>query len=270
MQGTIIGDIAGSAYEFCTPPVKTKNFIWFGPNAHITDDTVTTIAVAAALMEGKREPGSYTDQLRRKLRYWCRQYPNAGFGSAFFTWFQSDHMEPYGSYGNGAAMRVSPAAWVGSTLDEVQELAELTAVVTHDHPEAVKGAVAVASVIYLARTGSNKEAIARYIRQYFYPLAETLADIRKTYTFTCRTGDSVPQAIEAFLESCDFADAIAGAVSLGGDTDTQAAIAGAVGEAYYGVPASLWQQAQPYVPQPLHTVLQSFMHQYMNTCSLRG
>ena len=260
MKGTIIGDIIGSPYEFAEPPVKTKTFAWFAPGCHVTDDTVMTIAVAAALMEGKETRQGY---IGRQFKHWCRLYPNAGFGPRFKRWALSDEIEPYGSYANGAAMRVAPAAWIGQSLDEVQALAELTAVISHDNEEAIKGAVAVASAIYLARIHTPKEKIRTYLQTYFYPLQQSLQDIRPGYAFTCRTKDSVPQALEAFLDSTDFEDTIKNAVSLGGDTDTQAAMAGAIAEAWYGVPDSLWQKANTYVPLPMQQVLQAFVAAYM-------
>ncbi len=263
MKGTMIGDIIGSSYEFCAVPVKTKRFRWFAPGSRITDDTITMIAVSAALDEGKRQRCGYTAALRRQLRYWCRKYPDAGYGQQFRQWFLSDERGPYGSYGNGAAMRVAPAAWVSDSLDEAQVLAEITAIVTHDHPEAVKGAVAAASAVYLARRGSTAEEIRAYIRKYFYPLEQTLDQIRPGYAFTCRTADSVPQAIEAFLESRDFSDAVANAVSLGGDTDTQGAIAGAAAEAYYGVPDELWNRAKAYIPAEVLQAFSDFERRYM-------
>lgn len=263
MRGTILGDIVGSPYEFCSEPIKTKYFVWFADGSRFTDDTVTTIAVAEALAEGKTSKCGYAKLVRQYLKSWCRRYPDAGFGRQFACWFSSDSQAPYGSYGNGAAMRVSPAAWVGESIDEVQALAEITALVTHDHPEAVQGAVAVASAIYMARTGSSKEDIRAYIQQCFYPLQTMLDDIRPGYAFTCRTADSVPEAIEAFLESSSTADAINNAVSLGGDTDTQAAIAGAIAEAFYGVPPSLWQRAQSYLPAEMQAVISRFALSYM-------
>lgn len=263
MKGTILGDIIGSPYEFCSQPVKTKAFAWFAEGSRFTDDTVTTIAVAAALIEGKTSKCGYAEPLRQQLKYWCRKYPDAGFGRQFMRWVLSDSTAPYGSYGNGAAMRVAPAAWAGNSLDEVQTLAEITALVTHDHPEAVQGAVAAASAVYLARTGSSKEEIRAYIQKYFYPLQKTLDEIRPAYAFTCRTADSVPEAIEAFLESTDTADAISSAVSLGGDTDTQAAIAGAIAEAFYGVPDLLWQRARTYLPQEMQSVASDFEMRFM-------
>ncbi|MCH4178876.1 MAG: ADP-ribosylglycohydrolase family protein [Megasphaera sp.] len=263
MLGTMIGDIVGSSFERSAVPMKNRDFTWFGPGSHFTDDTVTTVAVAAALLEGKQSHCGYIDPLRRHLRYWCRKYPHCGYGRLFEQWFLADQGAPYGSYGNGAAMRVAPAAWAGSSLDEVQALAELTAVVSHDHPEAVKGAVAVASAVYLARTGKTKDEIRTYVQQYFYPLNRTIDEIRPGYQFTSAAAQSVPEAIEAFLDSVDFSDAIRNAVSLGGDTDTQAAMAGAIAEAYFGVPAELWQKAQTYIPADMQKIILSFRQEFM-------
>lgn len=184
----------------------------------------------------------------------------------FRRWFLADEAPAYGSYGNGAAMRVSPAGWVAASLDEAQELAELTAVVSHDHPQAIKGAVAVASAIFLARQGKGKAEIAAYLRKYFYDLSQTLAQIRPSYGFTCTTDDSVPEAIECFLEGMDYEDTIRKAIWLNGDTDTQAAIAGSIAEAYYGVPQALWQQALPYVDdEEMKGVIWQFYQDYIGS-----
>lgn len=265
MKGAIIGDIAGSVYEF-DKTADSLDFPLFTRASRFTDDTVTTVAVAAALMEGKASHCGYVGPLRRQLRYWCRKYPNAGFGGMFRRWFLSDEAPAYGSYGNGAAMRVSPAGWVAASLDEAQELAELTAVVSHDHPQAIKGAVAVASAIFLARQGKGKAEIAAYLRKYFYDLSQTLAQIRPSYGFTCTTDDSVPEAIECFLEGMDYEDTIRKAIWLNGDTDTQAAIAGSIAEAYYGVPQALWQQALPYVDdEEMKGVIRQFYQDYIGS-----
>lgn len=264
MLGAILGDIVGSPYEKKGHRLKTKSFPWFVEESHFTDDTVTTVAVADALMVSETAKTGLILPLRQKLRYWCRLYPDAGFGPYFKRWFLADHMEPYGSFGNGAAMRVSAAAWVGRSLEEAQYLAELSASVTHDHEEAIKGAVAVASAIYLARTGQDRIAIRTYIQQYFYPLEQSIDEIRPSYEFTSSTKDSVPQAIEAFLESTDFEDALRNAVSLGGDSDTQAAISGSIAEAYYGgVPAVLWNNAKEILTPELLQVVRAFQDKYL-------
>lgn len=264
MLGAILGDIIGSPYEHrMVRPMKSKEFPLFGGNCRFTDDTVTTIAVAEALMIGKQTRHGYVTPLRERLRHWCRQYPDAGFGGFFRKWFMADEAAPYGSFGNGAAMRVSPAGWVGQNLDEAQELAELTAVVSHDHSQAITGAVAVASAIYLARIGTSKEEIRSYVQAHFYPLDKSIADIRPAYSFCCDTEHSVPEAITCFLESESFEDAVRNAVSLGGDTDTQAAMAGAIAEAYYGIPKELAQTGWTYLPDAMRRVVQEFHDQYM-------
>ena len=263
MKGAIIGNIAGSVYEF-DETAESLDFPLFAKGCRFTDDTVTTVAVAAALMEGKESHCGYIGPLRRQLRYWCRKYPDAGFGGLFRHWFLADEAPAYGSYGNGAAMRVSPAGWVADSLDEAQTLAELTAVVSHDHPQAIKGAIAVASAIFLARQGRGKEVIAAYIRKYFYDLSRTLAQIRPSYGFTCTTDDSVPEAIECFLEGTDYEDTIRRAIWLNGDTDTQAAIAGSIAEAYYGLPDGLWQQALPYIDdEEMKGIIGKFYQNYI-------
>lgn len=264
MLGTILGDIIGSPYEHHkTHPMKTKDFPLFSERCRFTDDTVTTIAVAEALMQGKKDRHGYVTPLRNRLRYWCRKYPNAGFGGFFRKWFMKEHAAPYGSFGNGAAMRVSPAGWVGQNLDEVQELAELTAVVSHDHEQAIVGAMAVASAIYLARIGTSKDEIRAYIQAHWYPLDTSVDDIRPDYSFAVDTAHSVPEAITCFLESTSFEDAVRNAVSLGGDTDTQAAMAGSIAEAYYGIPKELEQKGYLYLPDEMRHVVTLFQDQYM-------
>ncbi|MGE1063680.1 ADP-ribosylglycohydrolase family protein [Megasphaera paucivorans] len=261
MRGAILGDIAGSLYEARSYRIKTKEFPLFSKNSRFTDDTVTTVAVADALIEAYREKKGLSIPLRKKMQYWCRKYPDAGYGPYFKKWFQTEAAKPYGSYGNGAAMRVSPVAWVGKSLPEVQYLAELTAVVTHDTQEAITGAVAVASAIYLARIKKNKDSIRSYIQQYYYPMEQSLDTIRLNYQFTSRTQESVPQGIEAFLESENVEDSIRNAISLGGDSDTQAAIAASIAEAYYGgVPHTVWQDALQRLTPELKEVLSIFEH----------
>ena len=259
MRGAIVGDIVGSVYEARPYRIKTKEFSLFVKQSRFTDDTVTTVAVADALIEAYKEKKGLSMPLREKLRYWCQKYPDAGYGPCFKEWFQAEAAKPYGSYGNGAAMRVSPVAWVGRSLHEVQYLAELTAVVTHDTQEAITGAVAVASAIYLARTKNNKESIRSYIQQYYYPMEQTLDLIRPGYQFTSRTQESVPQGIEAFLESESVEDSIRNAISLGGDSDTQAAIAASIAEAYYGgIPQAVWQGAWQRLTPELKEMLITF------------
>ena len=187
MWGTIIGDIAGSVYENPvdgTASIKTKEFPFWGEGCRFTDDTVTTVAVSQALMESRAQGRAVTPLLCQYLRHWCRRFPGVGYGPRFIRWYESDDMGPYGSWANGAAMRVAPAGWLTDTLAETQYLAELTAVVTHNTEEAVRGAVAVASAIYLARTGIRRDDMRIYLHDRFYPLDRRLEDIRRDYVFT--------------------------------------------------------------------------------------
>lgn len=185
------------------------------------------------------------------MRELGHQYPDAGYGGMFYRWVLGYLDEPYGSYGNGSAMRVSPVAWAVDTLEEVETLAKWSAEITHDHPEGIKGAQAVAAAIFLARTGADKEEIRNYIQENYYNLNFTLDEIRPRYRFDVTCQGSVPQAIVCFLEAEDFEDAIRNAVSLGGDCDTQAAMAGAIAEAYFGIPDDLQEEVFEYIDETL-------------------
>lgn len=246
MLGAIIGDIIGSPYEFGAR--KSKDFPLFIPSCQPTDDSIMTIAVGLACMEADCDnEAEFKQCLTRRMRELGRQYPNAGFGEMFFRWLMDDDMGSYGSYSNGSAMRVSPVAWFMNSLEEAERLAKWSAEITHDHPDGIRGAQAVAAAIYLARTGKDKEEIRRYISDRYYDLDFTLDEIRPGYCHTMTCEGSVPQAIVCFLEAEDFEDAVRNAVSLGGDGDTQAAIAGAIAEAYFGIPEELAEEAYEYI-----------------------
>ena len=234
MFGAIIGDMAGSIYEWNN--IKTKDFPLFKKSCFPTDDSIMTIAVAKAILEADGKYEDLQDLAVKWMQKIGRQYPNCGYGGRFDKWMFSDDPEPYGSFGNGAAMRVSPCGWAGKSLEETRELSYAVTCVTHDHPEGIKGAEATACAIYLARTGSSKDGIREFIEDGYYKLDFTLDEIRPDYTFDVTCQGSVPQAIEAFLESDSFEDAIKSAVSIGGDSDTIAAITGSIAEAFYGVP----------------------------------
>ncbi|WP_297981624.1 ADP-ribosylglycohydrolase family protein [uncultured Methanobrevibacter sp.] len=228
--GTIAGDIIGSIYEFNS--IKSKEFPLFKKYSTFTDDTVMTLAIADWLVEDKNSK----DVLIQKLKEYGRNYPNAGYGGMFKEWVMMENPEPYGSWANGSAMRVSPVAWVGESLEEVQKLARISAEVTHNHPEGIKGALATADAIYLARIGAKKDEIADHVEiNYNYDLSRTLDDIRLNYRFDVSCAGSVPESIICFLEAKDYEDTIRNAVSLGGDADTQAAIAGSIAAAYWDV-----------------------------------
>ena len=249
MIGAIIGDIIGSIYEWRN--IKTKDFQLFGKGCRFTDDSVMTIAVAEALMNGGT-PEDYVKAMKRLGKI----YPNAGYGGHFRKWLFTDDSEPYNSWGNGSAMRVSPVGWRFDSLEETEKAAEISAAVTHNHPEGIKGAQATASAIFLARTGKSKNEIKVYIEnKYGYDLTRTLDDIRPAYKFDVSCMGTVPEAIIAFLESADFEDAIRSAVSLGGDSDTLTAITGSIAEAAYGVPETIRDKALSLLDEPFLEVL---------------
>lgn len=251
MYGAILGDIVGSRFEFNN--IKTKDFEFITEDSFFTDDTVMTLAVKKALdyydyfefrNKVKRDINDYGFQCGLKLRIikfmkeLGRKYPNRGYGLRFLDWLFKEHSlsdSPYNSYGNGSAMRVSWVIYSAKTLEEAEKLAKLTAEVTHNHPEGIKGAQAIAAAGYLLKTGSSKEEVKKYIEDHYYKLDFTLDEIRDSYEFNETCQGSVPQAIVAFLESNSLEDAIRNAVSIGGDSDTIACMAGALGEAYYGI-----------------------------------
>ena len=274
MLGAIIGDIVGSVYEWNN--IKTKDFPLFREDCFFTDDTVMTCAVAEAIMNGGQK-----DDFIDAMKKYGKMYPDAGYGARFSSWINSDNRDHYNSFGNGSAMRVSPCAWVmdcgfcartGMT-PSTRELARLSAEVTHNHPEGIEGAMATTDAIFLCRyyfggycgdyeqpiNGNPTECkrrIKEYIeKEYGYNLSQSLDDIRPTYRFNETCQDTVPQAIIAFLESTDFEDAIRNAISLGGDSDTLAAITGSIAEAAYGIPEWIKDKAYSYLAEPLKELL---------------
>ena len=259
MYGAILGDMIGAPYEFDRGG-KTKDFPLFTEDSRFTDDTVMTIAVAEALMEA--EDGALPEVgelLVRSMQKWGRKYPDAGYGGRFARWLRTKDPQPYGSYGNGSAMRVSAAGWLYDTLETTRRMARRTAEVTHNHPEGIKGAEATASAIYLARTGSSKEEIRDYIvREFGYDLSRSCDEIRPGYHHVESCQETVPEAVTAFLEGTDFEDVIRTAVSLGGDCDTLTCIAGSIAEAFYGVPILLEAECKARLPEELLEVLRRF------------
>ena len=260
MIGAILGDMIGSPYEFDRSP-KTKEFPLFSKHSEFTDDSVMTVAVADALLSAM---GNTDDEIKTALvesmRKWGKKYPDAGYGGMFYRWLHSKHPEPYGSYGNGSAMRVSAAGWLFGTLEETRHVARLTAEVTHNHPEGIKGAETIASAIFMARTGSSKDEIRAYIIQEFgYDLSRTCDEIRPKYHHVESCQQTVPEAISAFLEGNDFEDVIRTAVSLGGDCDTLTCIAGGIAEAFYEVPEEIMLECKKRLPEDMLDVITRFM-----------
>lgn len=259
MLGAIYGDIAGSVYEFRN--LKSKDAPLFIKGSRFTDDTVMTIAVADALMQTK-DAAAHLDDFKNNLissmHRHGKAHIRAGYGSRFLDWIFYGCTESYYSYGNGSAMRVSPVAWYAKTPKEAILLAKASAEVTHDHPEGIKGAVATAAAIYLAKEGAYQEDIKAYIHKYYYPIDFTLDEIRPHYRFNETCQGSVPQALACFFESKSFEDAIRNAISIGGDSDTIAAIAGSVAEAYYGMTAEQKAIALAYLSEDLQKVALRF------------
>ncbi len=259
MYGAILGDMIGAPYEFDRGG-KTKDFPLFSQGTEFTDDSVMTIAVAEALMDALGQPD---DEIRKRLvssmQRWGRRYPDAGYGFMFYHWLRSGDPRPYGSFGNGSAMRVSAAGWLYDTLEETRHMARLTAEVTHNHPEGIKGAEAAASAIYMARTGAGKDAIREYVsREFDYDLTRTCDQIRPAYYHVESCQKTVPEAVTAFLEGTSFVDVIRTAVSLGGDCDTLTCIAGGMAEAFYGVPDELKAECLNRIPADMRDVVKRF------------
>jgi ADP-ribosylglycohydrolase len=257
MLGAIAGDIIGSAYELNN--VKTKDFELFDPSSlrlGFTDDTVMTVALMDAIMNNK--PYGIT------MQKYFRKYPDAGYGFNFHSWCIHEEVDPYDSWGNGSAMRTSPVAYAFHTIDDVVKRAAHYASITHNHPEGIKGAQAIASAIFLARTGSSKDDIAEFIvEQFDYDLDRSIDEIRPDYEFDVSCEGTVPEAIIAFLESTDYEDAIRNAVSIGGDSDTIACMTGGIAEAYYdGVPRPIASTALGYLTTDLMNVVTGFYHRY--------
>ena len=253
MIGAIIGDIVGSVYE--RNPIKTKEFELFKDGCRFTDDTVMTCAVCYAVREYKARPNvNVIGLFQKRMVELGQKYPDAGYGGKFRQWLENPYRRPYNSFGNGSAMRVSACGMLADSLEEAHKLAVYSAEVTHNHPEGIKGAVAVAEGIFLARQKKTKDEIREHLSQY-YDLNFTLDDIRPEYAFDVTCQGSVPQAIACFLEAGSFEDAVRNAVSLGGDSDTQAAIAGSLAEPYFGIPARLKARAYNYLTPDLRSAL---------------
>ena len=262
MLGAIFGDIVGSAYEFHN--THDYNFRLLGKYSRPTDDSYMTLAVAKALMETfGQDDSAIRTALVRNMQEIGERYPRAGYGGMFNEWLRNKDPQPYNSYGNGSAMRVAAAGWLYRTLDETLHAAKLTAEVTHNHPEGVKGAQAIAAAIFLARAGASKEQMLNYIANKFeYNLFRTLDEIRPDYRFEVSCQRSVPEAIIAFLEGENFEDVIRKAVSLGGDSDTIACMAGAIAEAYYGMPEEYKEEALSHLPKEMRSIVHQFRKFY--------
>lgn len=262
MLGAIIGDIVGSRFE--RKNNRSKQFEFFNDRCRVTDDSVMTLAIAKALLESKEDYSDLSENAVKCMQYLGRYYPNCGYGGRFKSWLYSDDPQPYYSYGNGAAMRVSPCGFASENIEEAKQLSKAVTKVTHNHPEGLKGAEAVAVAIFLARSGKNMFEIRDCITKDYYSLDFTLDEIRHSYKFDVSCQGTVPQALEAFFESNNFEDAIRNAISIGGDSDTIAAITGGVAEAYYGIPTEIRKQALTFLDRRLLKILAEFENKYLS------
>lgn len=257
MLGAIIGDIVGSRFEWNNN--KSKEFDFLTYKCFPTDDSIMSLAVAQAILLSKPDYSDLAKNAVECMQSVGRNYPNCGYGGVFYNWVFSDNPQPYNSYGNGAAMRVSAAGFAAESSEEAKKISKLVTEVTHNHPEGIKGAEATASCIFLARTGASKDEIREYVtREFHYDLTRTLDQIRPGYHHVESCQETVPEAITAFLESGDFEDAIRNGVSLGGDADTLTAITGSIAEAFYGVPDALKTECRNRISEDLRVVLRKF------------
>ncbi len=249
MLGAIAGDMIGSVYE--ARPIKTKDFPLFDRRSGFTDDSVLSIAVACAILHG--------EDYRSTVRSLGRRYPDAGYGGSFIGWLGESDPRPHGSFGNGAAMRVSPIGFAFDDAERVLRETERQAAISHDHPEGIKGAQAIAVAVWLARTTGERERIrAEIARRFGYDLERSVDDIRPGYHFDVTCQGSVPEAVVAFLDSDSYQDAVRNAVSLGGDADTQACMAGAIAEAFYGLPDEIAREARGRLTDELGAIADAF------------
>lgn len=258
MLGAIIGDIVGSIYEIDN--IKTKEFELFSKKGYFTDDSVMTCAISKACCEYSKDKNieHFKDKCIKYMQKLGRAHINAGYGGAFIRWLISPNPKPYNSWGNGSAMRVSPIGWTAESLEEAETLAEVSASVSHNHIFGINGAKAIAGSILLIRKGCSKEEIKEYITSNYYNLDFTIDKIRKEYEFDVSCQGSVPQAIVAFLEGKNFEDSIRNAISIGGDSDTIAAITGSLAEAYYGIPEKIKKQSFKYLDKELKDCVTNF------------
>ena len=261
MLGAIIGDIAGSRFEWNNN--KTKKFELFTNKCRPTDDSIMSIALCKAILSFNGDYECLSESAIECMREIGRQYPRCGYGGSFYHWINDDENPlPYNSFGNGAAMRVSACGFAAESLEQAKLFADAVTRVSHNHPEGMKGAEAIATAIYLAKTGKTIPEIQKFINESYYTLDFTLDEIREDYCFDVTCQGSTPQAIEAFLESTSFEDAIRNAISIGGDSDTIAAMAGGIAEAYYGIPSEMRETALTFLDDNLKEILIAFENKY--------
>ncbi len=259
MLGAILGDIIGSRYEWNN--IRQKQFQLFKHQCQATDDSIMTLAVAKAILSS-RSIEDLPEWTIRCMQELGRKYPRAGYGGRFYDWLYEENPQPYNSWGNGSAMRVSPCAWAAGSLEEALRFSDAVTGVTHNHPEGLKGARAITAAIWLAREGKSQSEIREHIQQNYYVLDFTLDQIRPTYRFDVSCQGSVPQAIEAFLEGNGFEDAVRGAVSIGGDSDTIAAMTGSIAEAFWGIPDEIRNRGMQFLTDDQREIVLEFQERF--------
>ena len=260
MLGAIIGDISGSRFEWTN--IKTKMFDLFTEECFPTDDSIMTLAIAKAILNCNENHEGLEEETVKCMQKLGRRYPDAGYGMRFYDWLFTEEPKPYRSFGNGAAMRVSPCGFAAKTMEEAIALSNAVTKVTHNHPEGMKAAEAVTTAIFMARSGKKMAEIRDCIENKYYKINFTLDAIRPTYEFDVTCQGSVPQAFEAFFESTGFEDAIRNAISIGGDSDTIAAIAWGMAEAYYGIPSVIREKALVFLDDDLAEIVDEFEKKY--------
>ncbi len=261
MLGAIVGDIVGSIYEFSN--IRRKDFLLFSPNCFFTDDSVMTFAVAEALRKTKRKKFKNLDEKAiQEMQKFAKLYPNESYGTVFKGWLEDKNPRPYNSFGNGAAMRVSPVPYFAENLEEVKKLSREVTAVSHNHPEGIKGAEATSVAIYLALNKHSKDEIKKYIEEHYYKLNFDYENLKQKYFFNETCQNTVPQAIYCFLISKDFEDCVRTSVSIGGDTDTLCAISCAIAEAYYGMPENIKNTALRYLDKRLLKLYEKHFRSY--------
>lgn len=260
MIGAIVGDIVGSRFENAN--IRRKCFRLFDEECQPTDDSIMSLAIAAAVLNSSQDDNKLRADAVRFMQDFGRKHPAAGYGGRFSQWIYSSDPKPYNSFGNGAAMRVSACGFAAESLDDAKRMSRCVTEVTHNHFEGIKGAEAVSVAVFMAKSGATKKEIKKHINKYYYSMKFRLSQIRKSYEFDVSCQGSVPQAIKAFLESRSFVDAIRNAISIGGDSDTIAAIAGSIAEAYYGVPLKIRNQAMTYLDETELDALKEFEDKY--------
>lgn len=261
MIGAIVGDIIGSRFEWQN--IKSKDFELFYPQCRFTDDSVMSLAIAEAILQCNEDYTNLSNIAINSMQNIGRKYQNCDYGLNFYKWIFSDNPKPYGSFGNGAAMRVSPCAYAAKSLEDALSLARKVTIISHNHIEGIKGAQSVTSAVFLALQKENIENIKKHIMQNYYNINFTLDDIRQNYKFNESCQNTVPQAMQAFFESNSFEDAIRNAISIGGDSDTIGAITGSIAGAYYGVPKDIKDKAINYLDKRLKDILVQFENRFI-------